>query len=292
MLFKQFLQSTAKTQCWSFLNRGLYINKKSTRTMGSKVMVNGVNLYYEKVGTGEHVVLLVPGALGSTKTDFKPQLENLNRDKFTVIGWDPRGYGQSRPPNRECKPDFIFRDAEDAVSLMENLGFETYSLLGWSDGANISAVMAARWSERVRKLVIWGGNSYFTQQELELYQSIRDLSTWSKSMLNPMVEVYGKEYFEKTWHAWIDMFTEMAGGRKEDTNLYNEELCKIKADTLIIHGQKDALVPDFHPKHFAKNIQNSRLVVWEDGKHNLHLRFADRFNELVQSFLLENTSNL
>uniref|UniRef100_H2YMA3 AB hydrolase-1 domain-containing protein n=1 Tax=Ciona savignyi TaxID=51511 RepID=H2YMA3_CIOSA len=246
--------------------------------------VNGANLYYEKVGCGDHVLLLVPGALGCTKTDFKPQLENLNRDKFTVIGWDPRGYGQSRPPNREFHNDFLFRDADDAVQLMEKLGFKRYSLLGWSDGANISAIVAARWNERVDKLVVWGGNAYFTHQELVMYQSIRDVSKWSSTMLKPMVDVYGREYFEETWHNWIDMFTTMAGDSKSDTNLYMEELNKIQAKTLIIHGQKDAMVPEFQAKYLNKHIKNSRLILWEDGKHNLH-RYSDRFNQLVDQFL-------
>ncbi|KAF6734152.1 Valacyclovir hydrolase [Oryzias melastigma] len=81
--------------------------------------VNGVDLYYEQTGKGEHAVLLIPGALGSTKTDFGPQLKSLNKERFTVVGWDPRGYGKSRPPDRDFPPDFFERDAKDAVGLMK-----------------------------------------------------------------------------------------------------------------------------------------------------------------------------
>ncbi|GAA6225166.1 valacyclovir hydrolase [Lates japonicus] len=62
--------------------------------------VNGVDLYYEQTGRGKHAVLLIPGALGSTRTDFAPQLKSLNKEHFTIVGWDPRGYGQSRPPRQ------------------------------------------------------------------------------------------------------------------------------------------------------------------------------------------------
>lgn len=56
---------------------------------------------------------------GSTKTDFGPQLQSLNKDLFTVVGWDPRGYGRSRPPDRHFPPDFFESDAKDAVDLMK-----------------------------------------------------------------------------------------------------------------------------------------------------------------------------
>ena len=56
---------------------------------------------------------------GSTVTDFAPQLQGLNRSKYTIVGWDPRGHGQSRPPDRDYPLDFYYRDAADAASLME-----------------------------------------------------------------------------------------------------------------------------------------------------------------------------
>ena len=56
---------------------------------------------------------------GSGSTDFAPQLQNLNKKRFTVVAWDPRGYGQSRPPDRDFPLDFFERDAKDAVDLMK-----------------------------------------------------------------------------------------------------------------------------------------------------------------------------
>lgn len=56
---------------------------------------------------------------GSIFTDFKPQIETLNRDKYTIVAWDPPGYGFSRPPDRDFSPGFFYRDAECAISLMK-----------------------------------------------------------------------------------------------------------------------------------------------------------------------------
>lgn len=36
-----------------------------------------------------------------------------------MVAWDPRGYGHSRPPDRDFPLDFFERDAKDAVDLMK-----------------------------------------------------------------------------------------------------------------------------------------------------------------------------
>lgn len=36
-----------------------------------------------------------------------------------MVAWDPRGYGHSRPPDRDFPGDFFERDAKDAVDLMK-----------------------------------------------------------------------------------------------------------------------------------------------------------------------------
>ena len=52
-------------------------------------------------------------------------------------------------------------------------------------------------------------------------------------------------------------------------------------------GAKDPLCLEEHPLWFKENIPGARDVpmhVLPDGKHNLHLRFADEVNELVRQF--------
>lgn len=61
--------------------------------------------------------------LGSIFTDFKPQIETLNREKYTIVAWDPPGYGFSRPPDRDFSPGFFYRDADYAISLMKVFKF-------------------------------------------------------------------------------------------------------------------------------------------------------------------------
>ncbi|KAF4099949.1 hypothetical protein G5714_020075 [Onychostoma macrolepis] len=172
--------------------------------VSGKVSVNGVNLHYQRTGDGEHTVLLLPGALGSAQTDFAPQLEKLDKRCFTLVALDPRGYGRSRPPDRDFPPDFFHRDAKDAVDLMQALGFRRFSLLGWSDGGITALIAAAFNPALVQKMLVWGSNAYVSEEDVQIYQSIRDVSLWSERMRRPMEQMYGAQYFRETWRdGWM-----------------------------------------------------------------------------------------
>jgi valacyclovir hydrolase len=88
------------------------------------------------------------------------------------------------------------------------------------------------------------------------------------------------------WIAAIERFSKQKGG-----NICQECLPKIKCPTLIIHGEKDPMVPSFHPEYLHKHIAWSTLHLMPEGRHNLHLRYADEFNLVVSKFLKEETKN-
>lgn len=84
-----------------------------------QITINNLTINYIKVGNGNKAVLCFPGALGTIWSDFTPQVSQLNRDKFTIVAFDPPGYGYSRPPNREFTLDFYEKDATIAHNLMK-----------------------------------------------------------------------------------------------------------------------------------------------------------------------------
>ncbi|XP_063779133.1 valacyclovir hydrolase isoform X1 [Pseudophryne corroboree] len=254
-----------------------------TAVTSGRVHVNGVNLHYQRTGCGDHVVLLLPGALGSTQTDFGPQLKYLNKETFTVVAWDPQGYGLSIPPARDYPTDFFSRDAKDAVDLMQALNFKKFSLLGWSDGGITALIAAGSYPSLIHKLVVWGANAYVTEEDLQLYNAVKDVANWSPRMREPMEKLYGKEYFAKTFSAWVDAMSHFP--RRSDGNICRHLLPLIDCPTLVIHGMKDAMVPPFHPQFIHQQLKNSRLHLMPEGKHNLHLKYAAEFNKLVEDFL-------
>jgi valacyclovir hydrolase len=46
----------------------------------------------------------------------------MNKDQFTLVSWDPPGYGQSRPPQRDFSGIFYQRDGQMVVKLMDVCG--------------------------------------------------------------------------------------------------------------------------------------------------------------------------
>uniref|UniRef100_W8BC12 Valacyclovir hydrolase n=1 Tax=Ceratitis capitata TaxID=7213 RepID=W8BC12_CERCA len=258
-------------------------NHTETKTQLS----NGIAINYVQSGKGDKSVLLMPGALGSAWTDFKPQIEKLPEllPNHTIIAWDPPGYGKSQPPARQFDLDFFQKDASFAVDLMRALGRPKFSILGWSDGGITGIIVAGRYVECVEKLVIWGAGAYLNAEEEKALHAIRDVQKWSQRMREPMEKVYGVEGFAKLWSDWVDAASAIFRQRKGD--FCCAEVNKIKAPTFILHGKKDPMIAAEHIPYLRERIQCCQYYEFPDGKHNIHLRYADEFNKLVAEFLLK-----
>lgn len=244
-----------------------------------KLEVNGFSMSYEASGLGRPI-LFIPGALGSGKIDFEDQLPWFSR-AFRVIAPDPRGYGESRPPERDYPLDFYQRDAEDMLALMTALGHNEFSIAGWSDGANVAALIAANYPERIHQLVIWGGNAHLAAEDIIAFQAVRVISSWSQGAVSAMRKVYG-DSLDALWERYVVGLEDLykAGGE-----IYRSQLSRIKCPTLIFHGEKDPLVPSFHPRTIHQGIRGSVLHIFPEGKHSLHKKYAVEFNERTRAFL-------
>ena len=117
------------------------------------VTVDSKRIHFVKRGDGPHPLLFMPGALGTAMSDFSPQINGFSELDFTIIVWDPPGYGKSQPPARDFK-NFFQQDAEIAVKMMNNLGFQRFSLLGWSDSGITALIAAARYFKDP-SLAVW-----------------------------------------------------------------------------------------------------------------------------------------
>uniref|UniRef100_A0A023G5N5 Putative valacyclovir hydrolase n=1 Tax=Amblyomma triste TaxID=251400 RepID=A0A023G5N5_AMBTT len=251
---------------------------------GFYVQALNYRIHVETVGNGPRPVVLLPGAIGSTRTDFLPQLEKLDRKLFTIISWDPPGYGFSRPPERNFPVDFYHRDARVLAKVMQKLGHRQYSVVGWSDGANTGMILAAIQPDCVQKLVAFGGNAYITEEDVQLLEATRNTEKWSERMRASMEALYGAEHFRHLWSSYCDFYRDLL--QKHQGEVCSNELPHIRCPTLIVHGGKDPLVPSHHPYYLLQHIAKAKLYVVPDGKHNLHFKYADEFNKIVTEFLI------
>jgi len=247
------------------------------------VNLGGHKMFVVRNGAAGPPVVCMPGAMGTAETDFAAQLKGLSSG-HQVISFDPRGYGKSRPPVRDWPANFYERDADDTHAIMEALGFKKYNIVGWSDGANAAVLLAAKRPEAVQKLVIFGGNAWVEQADIDSYEATRDVkANWSKRMLDTHLPVYGDE-LQPMWDGFCDaMQAIMARGG----DICQNEAKALTCPTFVLAGAKDPIVPMNHPEWFAKNIPNARLHVFPEGKHNIHIKYANEFNKLVANFLAE-----
>lgn len=246
------------------------------------IALTGLSMHFEQAGQGAPL-LLIPGALGTGEGDFPGQLDWFARRGFQVVAPDPRGYGKSRPPQRDYPLDFYDRDAADMFALMAALGHERFSIMGWSDGGNIAVIMAAAKPQAVDRLVTFGGQSFLTAEEIAAFNEIRSISAWSPQIVEVLRGIYG-DALDDLWDRYVDGQEALF---QAGANLYRERLSQVRCPVFVLHGARDPLVPAFHAEAIHRGIAGSRLHIFPDGKHNIHTRYAGEFNGLVHAFLTE-----
>ena len=260
------------------------------KTTGKKtVNTSGGQVYYEQQGSGKHAILCIPGGLGTVK-HFSSQLEHFGRadSPYTIVAFDPMGYGYSRPPERNyaIEPELYYeRDALDGHTLMNSLSLPKCSLFGWCGGGVTAIFFAAMFPEAVDKLVIWGSKAFYNEEDVKLLEKTRDVNTWNARGRELTESVYGAIDLPKLWSSLLDTVNTLYKERNGD--MCKEELSKIRCPTLILHGANDHMCLQFHAEYLHKNIAGSQLVIMPEGKHFLHMQLASEFNEIVEKFLVQ-----
>jgi pimeloyl-ACP methyl ester carboxylesterase len=97
------------------------------------------------------LVVGIPG-LSANLRSFDVIFEALDPDKHRRLAYDPRGRGRSEktPPGTYGWP----AHARDVIEMADQLGAESFDLVGWSMGSWIAIVVCALAPGRVRRLVL------------------------------------------------------------------------------------------------------------------------------------------
>ncbi len=205
---------------------------------GKKVRVNGIDLYYEVYGSGTPMLILHGnGGYSGSRADIMPELIK----KYKVIAVDHRCHGQSG-----CSEELSYRlMASDINALLEHLELDSVYVYGHSDGGILGLILGFEYPDKVKKLVVSGANASRDSTGLQPY--IVEMMKNYKEVPDPMMQKHLKLMVE---HPDIAM----------------TELQQIKAPTLIISGDRDA-VRLTHSVDIFRNIPNSNLSVWPGSTH-------------------------
>jgi proline iminopeptidase len=120
----------------------------------SVARVNGTELYFETIGSGPPLLMLHGNGLDHTY--LRPWHDPL-ADRARVIYYDQRGNGRSE---RKPTGDHATLHA-DAIALLDHLGEAKATVYGHSYGAWLAQGLAARYPDRVERLILCAASPAF-----------------------------------------------------------------------------------------------------------------------------------
>jgi pimeloyl-ACP methyl ester carboxylesterase len=261
--------------------------------------VGGVRVATRTVGAGRRLVLL--HRFRGTLDDWDPAfVSTLAAARHEVFMFDSLGVGQSggvTPASVEGMADF-------AASVIQADGNTPVDVLGWSLGGFVAQVLALKYPQVVRKVVLAGTMPAGGAPELVWSQA------WLKRACAPVPTVdnvlalmyadsetsraAGVESLGRLPHppvAYVsptamvtqaEVIQRFADG---DERGWYVRLKEMTAPTFVANGDQDGLFPAIDSVVLAREIPRSQLAIYPDSGHAFLFQTTTRFAEDVSRFL-------
>ena len=248
------------------------------------------DIYIGDEGKGFPLVL-VHGFLGSS-TMWNPQIDFF-KDYFRVITPDLPGYGKSNKAKLHNNIKSISNFLSDCL---EEKKINKFHLLGHSMGGMIVQEMAKRYGNKISKLVCYSTGPigempgrFETVDETRENLKKKGLEIMAKNIAKTwFVEEDNAKYFNICIQAGKQASIEAVDSSLIAFKNWNgvDTLKNIRNETLIIWGDKDKSYNFEQIQTLEKNIQNSKLIIFKNCAHNVHLEQPNQFNKIIKDFLL------
>jgi pimeloyl-ACP methyl ester carboxylesterase len=255
---------------------------------------NGQRLYYEVHGEGEPLLMVM--GLGGDLLAWAPQIPAWSA-QYRLIAVENRDVGRSSYADG---PYEIADMADDTLALADELGLDSFHLLGLSMGGAIAQNVALRAPDRVRTLtlaVTWGGSGpYGAARSRVMSEQISRMSPEEhvdQLLLLTMSEEFYANPESVAWlrrmilsnphlqpiEAFLRQFD--ACGRHD----VRDRLGELSMPTHVIGAAHDAMVPPWKSTELAELIPGAKLTMLERAPHMVNLESAERFNRVVLDYL-------
>jgi pimeloyl-ACP methyl ester carboxylesterase len=252
-------------------------------TTSGYIPIRGSRIFFETTGEGEPVLLL-HGGLG-TIDDFASQRPTL-AGCFKVVAFERPGHGHTA----DIAEPFSFAAMLGyTIDFIEASTLGPVNLVGWSDGAILSLLLAISRPDLLKRMVCVSGNfdtSFYTAGTLERFRSAtlesfgRDQAKLLRRYddISPDGPVHFSVVLEKTITMW-----------SREPNITREELAKIKAPTLVMSGDSD-VIPLDHTVTLFRSIKGAELCVIPGATHFLLSERPEATTRAILDFLLDEES--
>ncbi len=269
----------------------------------SYIEVRGVKLkVYDSGGEREYsspLTLVFLHGFPGQMSNWKYQVPYF-REKYRVIVYDQRGFGESDKPREVSFEDYV----EDLDSLLGAIGVDSGDtvVIGHSFGAMVAQLYARDHS--VKGVVLIGSLIKMRIDFLDYIIWYLPSLIWKPLFFsrNPLTErIYSKLYFSPSTPKKV--FEEFAEDNVDYLKRlpphsyryskyfkgYNAEpwLGRIRVPTLVIVGEDDKATPPEENKKISELIPNSRLIVVKNAGHMVIYEKPREVNKAIEDFIKE-----
>jgi pimeloyl-ACP methyl ester carboxylesterase len=240
---------------------------------------NGLDIGYDVEGAGPPLVLL-HGATSLAREDFAAQLPSMTK-AFLVHMPDARGHGRTRWDAADgFRYDWL---VDDLTAFVDELGLDSFHLLGFSMGAMTALQFGARFPDRLRTLVVVG------------ITTLREpRASVGRRLMDPERILAREPEFAATLGrrhdagqgsgAWQRLLPAIAADIAVQPLLTPAELHGIDCPAMVVCGDRDPFVPPEHAAGLARQLPEGRLFVAPECGHEVMARRPGLFNEATAGF--------
>jgi len=271
------------------------------------IVRDGVRVAYEVFGTGGPVLVLLPCWIIMHARGWKAQVADLARDCRLVVV-DGRGNGAS---DRPVGPDLYSYAAfvDDALAVMDHLGLGECSLLGFSRGGALAALLAGRRPGQVRAAVLVAPGGLVSaagrkaREDAFLKPSVHD-EGWARYNAGSMREDYAgfvRFFFSRVFcepHStkpiedavgWAqetsaEVLIDSVLGALRDESDIAAAYAAVSCPVLLIHGDADEVVPIATGRKVAE-LCGAEVMEMPGSGHAPHVRHPAVVNVAIRRFL-------
>ncbi|WP_421580140.1 alpha/beta fold hydrolase [Shinella sp. M31] len=238
----------------------------------SHVEHDGARIWHAVFGTGPAVVLL-HGGLGHAG-NWGNQVPALVAAGRTVIVIDSRGHGRS---TRDARPFSYGRMAGDVLTVMNHLGIDKASLVGWSDGACTALILADRHPERVSGVFFFACN-----MDPSGTFEFQPTPVLDRCFLRHRLDYQALSATPDTFDTFVADVSLMM---QTEPNYTAEDLAGITVPVAIVLGEHDEFIRPEHAAYLAATIPRATLTTLPGVSHFAPLQRPALFNDAVLRFL-------
>jgi pimeloyl-ACP methyl ester carboxylesterase len=272
------------------------------------VVVQGYNIHYVEVGEGDPIIL-IPGAY-STYRHWNRMIPYLSKH-YRLICIDYLGVGDSDKP-RSGFGYTIEEQADLIVKMTEALQIPKVQIFGVSYGGAIALNLAARYPQKVDKIVSIEGNG-IKRQDFP-YRPMKGLLGWpvlgelsvGAIRLGVADRIVAKSVMGKGWEQMTgaekkEIVKIIAQNNKtasavswhlisrtlETSKDFTDQAKTIQTPVLYLYGANSYYhgMAVTNAEFLRAHLRNSRIVRFDDGIHDLELQKPEDVAALVLEFL-------